>query len=120
MKPTVFLSLVLTVGLTGDAQAANFAVITAPPTILNLLVLVLGVAGVAIGFQVLNVLKGGYLSRAWQIFIAGFAVLVLGQISVLLPTFEIVNLPNWVAPGLTVVWVGTLFYGVFETKRVLA
>jgi len=120
MKPTVFLSLALTLGLTGNAQAANFAVITAPPTILNLLVLGLGIAGIAIGFQVLNVLKGGYLSRAWQIFVAGFVVLVFSQIAVLLPTFEIVNLPNWVAPGLTVLWVGTLFYGIFETKRVLA
>jgi hypothetical protein len=120
MKPTITLSLVLTLGFTGNAQAANFAVITAPPTILNLLVLGLGVAGIAIGFQVMKVLKGGFLSRAWQIFVAGFAVLVLAQVSVLLPTFEIVALPSWVSPGLTVLWVGTLFYGVFETKRVLA
>jgi hypothetical protein len=112
--------MVLACGLTESVQAANFAVITAPPTILNLIVLVLGVAGIAIGFQVLSVLKGGYLSRAWQVFIAGFAVLVLSQISVLLPTFEIVSLPDWVSPGLTVLWVAALFYGVFETKRILA
>ncbi len=106
--------------LAGRAEAANFAVITSPPTILNLAVMFLGVAGVVVGIQLINILKGGFLSRAWQIFVAGFAVVILAQLAILLPTFEIIDLPAWVAPGLTVLWAGVFFYGIFETKRILA
>jgi hypothetical protein len=114
------LTVAVTTMLTGSAQAANLAVITSPPTILNLIIMLLAIAGIVIGIQLMNSMKGGLLGRAWQIFIVGFGVLVLGQASVLLQTFEIIVLPDWVAPGLMVLWAGLFFYGVFETKRVLA
>ncbi len=112
-------SLVL-LASTGSAEAANFAVISSPPTILNLAVLLLGLAGAVIGMQLLSVVRGGFLFRAWQIFVAGFVVLILAQIAVLLSTFEIASLPTWVAPSLMVLWAGIFLYGIFETKRVLA
>jgi len=47
-------------------------------------------------------------------------VLVLGQVSILVQTFEIAALPMWVTPALMVIWAGIFFYGVFETKRILS
>lgn len=119
MKRSVILAAVVAL-LAADANAANLAVITSPPTLLNLVILLLACAGVIIGLQLLGVLKGGYLSRAWQIFVAGFGVLALCQVTILLQTFEIVALPAWVSPALAVIWAGVFFYGVFETRRVLA
>jgi hypothetical protein len=102
-----------------DAHAANLAVATNPPTILNMAVLLIACAGLIVGVQLLGVLKGGQLSRAWQIFVAGFGVLALCQISILLQTFEILSMPVWVSPALAVLWAGVFFYAVFETRRVL-
>lgn len=119
MKTITALACLGVISLAGSAEAANLAVIKNPPTILNLAVLLLALAGMIIGLQLLGVLKGGYLSRAWQIFVAGFGVLVLAQVAVLLQTFEIVSLPTWVAPSLTALFAGVFFYGIFETKRIL-
>jgi hypothetical protein len=117
---TVGISIFAIIALSGNAHAANLAVITSPPTIMNLVVMLLGVAGVVIGIQLLSSLRGGMMVKAWQIFVAGFGVLVLGQLSILLQTFEIASLPGWVSPGLMVLWAGTFFYGAFEAKRILS
>jgi len=119
MKRSIILAAVVALWA-ADTQAANLAVITSPPTILNLIILLLAGAGVVLGLQLLGVLKGGYLSRAWQIFVAGFGVLALCQITILLQTFEIVAVPAWVSPALAAVWAGVFFYAVFETRRILA
>lgn len=119
MKRSVILALIVALWA-GDTYAVNLAVITSPPTLLNVVILILAFAGVIIGLQLLGLLKGGYLSRAWQIFVAGFGVLALCQITILLQTLEIVTLPAWVSPALAVVWAGVFFYAVFETRRVLA
>ena len=107
-------------GLAGRTEAANFAVITAPPTLLNMGTLALSLAAVVIGMQLLSAVRGGMLCRPWQIMVGGFVVLALSQVATLLQTFEIVVLPIWVAPSLMVVWAGVFFYGLFETKRALA
>jgi len=119
MKPFIATTFVLVIGFGNRAEAANLAVITSPPTILNLGTLLLALAAVVVGFQLLQAVRGGSLSRPWQIFIGGFAVLSLSQLSMLLQSFEIVSLPVWVTPALMILCAGIFFYGLFETKRVL-
>lgn len=120
MKSTVIGTSLMILGLAGRTEAANFAVITAPPTMLNLGVLILALAALVIGVQLVGAVRGGALSRPWQIMVGGFVLLALSQVATLLHTFEIVLLPTWVAPALMVLWAGVFFYGLFETKRTLA
>ena len=119
MRRSLIFAATACVAWAGEAQAANLAVIKSPPTILDLAVLLLAFAAIAVGFQLLGSLKGGYLSRSWQFFIGGFGVVALSQIAKLLQVFEIVVLPAWIAPMLLLAGVGVLFYAVFETKRIL-
>ncbi len=119
MRKNLFLTAVCIVALSGRAEAANLAVITSPPTILNTLILLLACAAVAVCIRIMAAVKGGYLSKAWQVFVIGFVVLAISQIASLLQTFEVVALPGWVTPALMVLWAGIFFYGVFETKRIL-
>jgi len=119
MRRSLVFTAIVCAGWAGDAHAANLAVIKSPPTILDLVVLLLAFAAIAVGYQLLGSLKGGYLSKSWQFFIGGFGVLALSQVAKLLGTFEILTLPVWIAPMLLVCGVGVLFYGVFETKRIL-
>jgi hypothetical protein len=120
MKATTAVTLMLVAGLSGRAEAANLAVIVSPPALLNLIVLGLAVAAIVIGVPLLRVIKGGYLSRPWQLFIAGFGVLALAQFLGLIRVLEIAAVPLWITAALTAVWAGTFFYGVFETKKVLS
>lgn len=120
MKKVALLILVLTLGETGSANAANLAVITNPPTILNLLVLLVAVGAMVVGFKLIDALRGGLLQKSWKMFMIGFGVLVLAQASYLLQTFEIVLWPIWVTPALMTIWSGLFFYAVFETRRVLS
>lgn len=120
MKATTALSLILIIGLSDRAEAANLAMIASTPNLLNLAVLGLSVAAIVVGIQLLKIIRGGYLSRAWQIFLAGFGVLAICQILALVNALEIAAVPGWVVPALTTVWAGVFFYGVFETKKVLS
>ena len=115
----LLLFAVLIAGSSIEAHAANFAVITSPPTMVNLLALI--IAGVAVGgsFQVLSLVRGGQLSKSWQLFTAGFAVLALSQVAKALNTFEIVAIPEYLVPTCFAVMGALFLYGVILTTRTL-
>lgn len=117
-----FLTVVTTILVAGagEAHAANLAVIAQPPTILNLVVLIVSAVAAVVCFGIVGAVKGGQMQRAWQIFMFGFVLLALSQITMLLPVFEIVALPIWISPALMAGCLALLTYGVVEVKRVLA
>ncbi len=119
MKATIVTTALLIAGLADRVDAANLAVIASPPAFLNLIVLGLAVGAIVIGLPMLRTIKGGYLSRPWQLFLAGFALMALAQLLGLIRTLEIADIPMWISPALTAVCVGAFFYAVFETKKVL-
>lgn len=119
MKKIVGLCAVCVLGMSGDAWAANFAVITSPPTLLKFVVLAVAVGCLVGSVKILAVLKGGLLFRGWQLFMFGFAVLAICQLAGLLSDFEIFSLPEYAAPALTVVVSGLFLYGILQTKRTL-
>jgi hypothetical protein len=110
---------ILALALPFKAEAANFAVITAPPTMLSVLVLLFAGAGVVVCSQVWGSVKGGRLGKVWQLFMIGFMLLLMSRLAELAGTFEIVMLPELVTPGLMVVMTGVFVYGLLEAKKVL-
>ena len=119
MKLSTAIMAIIITGFGGRAEAANLAVIVSPPSLMSLVVFGLAIAGAVFGLQLLKVVKGGFLSRAWQVFVAGFALLALSQLAILIRVTEIAPIPLWVPQVLMVLWAGSFFYAVFETKRVL-
>ena len=103
-----------------QAQAANFAVITTPPTMLSVLILFCAGAGLVICSQVWSVVRGGLMERVWQMFMIGFLLLLLSRLVSLLADFEMVLLPEFLAPAFTVLMAGAFVYGLIEAKRVLS
>ena len=115
-------ALLVALGLCASAcrvEAANFAVITSPPTLINILVLGIAVAGVRGAVKVLSLVRGGQLSRSWQYFVAAFAMLGLSQLAILGRAFEIINLPTFIVPACFAVMTGLFLLGIIETKRAL-
>lgn len=119
MKKIILTAVFLT-ATTSSTQAANFAVITNPPTMLNILVFLFACACLFLCSQVLGLVKGGQLSKSWQMFLLGFTLLALSQIASLLQTFEIMAVPGFVVPVMMVLMVGLFLYGMYETKRILS
>ncbi|MFQ5499975.1 MAG: hypothetical protein ACE5FH_09910 [Candidatus Zixiibacteriota bacterium] len=110
--------LVLAVG--EQAHAANLAMIASPPTAMNLVVLIVFGASVAGGVKVLSAVRGGQLSKSWQLFVMGFFVMGLSQLAVICHSLELLELPEFVTPALLLVSAALFLYGVLETRRTLS
>ena len=119
MKKYSFILTGLLVLITESANAANFAVITSPPTILSLLVLVAAFGCVAGCFKVSELVKGGLFSKSWQLFLAGFGMFAVSQIASLCVTFEVLALPSFVVPGILTLMSGLFLYALYEARRIL-
>ena len=119
MRKSIAIIFLLIVAVAERAEAANFAVITNPPTILNLLIFVFSIICIVFGYQVLSLVKGGFLSKGWRLLVGGFALMAAGQMIYLLEAFEVAVLPELIAPAIMVASVGLFFFGLFETKKVL-
>ena len=102
-----------------NAHAANLAVITNGETMFSLAALIGSLAGVFGATQVLSLIKGGRLSRSWQMMLLGLSILALSQITSLLEQFEIVALPGFTVPAILLVATGLLVYGIFEARKTL-
>ncbi|MBI5267769.1 MAG: hypothetical protein HY851_11105 [candidate division Zixibacteria bacterium] len=114
--------LILTAVLWGTAAGANageVAVIANPPTSITALILVGACACIAVCFKVLMLVRGGQLSRSWQLFLAGFSILAISQLGVILHNFGAITMPSWVGPSMLVLMSGIFLYGLIETKRIL-
>ena len=119
MKKIFAISALCVLAGNSSAWGANVAVITSPPTLLKLVVFGIAVGCLVFSLKVVSALKGGLLSKSWQVFMIGFVVLALAQLMALMGDMEIFNLPSFVTPALWAVTAGLFFYGVFETKRTL-
>lgn len=119
MKNIITLGLGLALVSHSETQAANLGLITYPPNALNLLVLIMAIVGVIWGIKILSLVRGGSMAKGWQLFVAGFFVLVLGQLASVLGAVELIELPIYVVPSMLAFATGLLLYGIFEVKRVL-
>ena len=118
MRKILSLSLFFTLCST-NVFAANFAVITSPPTILSIVVFLAGIGCLFGTVKILSILRGGLLFRSWQIFMTAFVALAVSQLANLINDFEIFIMPSFVVPALLTLAIGLFLYGVFETKKTL-
>jgi hypothetical protein len=116
----LLLGMVTVFLLTGSANAANFAMITSPPTMFSFFVLVIAGFCLVGSFQVLSQVRGGMLSRSWQMFFIGFVLLAISQLGHIASSMEIMNLPVYFMPGVLVLMAGVFAYGVYSARKTLS
>jgi hypothetical protein len=119
MKKIITTTILGSFLLSGNVHAVNFAVITSPPTIISLVLLLVALVCLYGVLKVLALLKGGYLSKSWQLFMSSFIVLALSQMVNLVNDFELLAVPSFLVPALLLVTSGLFLYGIFETKQTL-
>jgi len=83
--------------------------------------MILIVAGICIfgALKVLALVRGGLLSKSWQMFIGGFSALAFSQLLLILNAMDVINLPSFVVPACLMLMSGLFLWGIFETKRIL-
>lgn len=113
------LSILMVLASAARADAANLAVITNPPTIVNLLVFVGAVACAGGAIKVFGLVRGGRLSKSWQLFIVGFILLAVSEIILLCQTVEVLTLPEFVVPTLLAAMAVVFLFGILEVKKTL-
>ncbi len=118
-KSILALAMLLPAAAWAQDVEPTVAVTSAPPLLLTIIVLACACACVIFCAQVLGLVKGGQLSRSWIMFTAGFAVLALSQLVVLLNGFGVIPSTRYLMPGLTILMSGLFAYGLYDTKRVL-
>ena len=119
MKKIALYSLCLFLMSFSNVWATNFAVITSPPTILNIVIFLVALGCLFGTVKIMNLIKGGQLFKSWQFFMIAFIVLAVCQTAILLKDFEILAMPVYVVPALVFLTFGLFLYGVWETKKTL-
>ena len=119
MKKCFFFGIIISAVLVSDVQAANLAVITSPPTMFSLLVLIVAGACLFGSFQVMGQVKGGYLSRSWQMFFFGFVLLAISQLASIASAMEFFTLPELFTPLMLLLMSGLFAFGVFSARNTL-
>lgn len=119
MKKTLLIGLIVTIATNSSAHAANMAMIVSPPTLFSFFVMI--IAGFCLfgSFQVWNQVKGGLLSRSWQMFLIGFVILAVSQFLNVLSSVEIIGLPSFIVPLLLTMMAGVFMYGVYNARKTL-
>jgi hypothetical protein len=120
MKKCLLSTFVALFLLVGQASAANVAMITSPPTMFSFFVLVISGFCLFGSFQVWNQVKGGMLSRSWQMFLLGFLLLAISQLLNVLTAMEMIVIPGYITPGLLTLMSGAFLYGIFTARRTLS
>ncbi len=119
MKKILSISVFGSILCSTNIQAANFALITTPPAILNIFSFLVA-GGCLIGsYKIYELVRGGFLSKGWKIFILGFSSFIISQIIYLFNLFEIVLLPDYLVPTFVLLSIGLFMYGIFELRKVL-
>lgn len=110
--------LILSAAIPAEAHAANFALITTPPTMLSVIILLAAGVGLVICAQVWGSVKGGHMGRVWLLFLIGLSLLLVNRAIALITDLQIASMPDFLAPAILALMAGVFVYGMFEAKRI--
>ena len=89
-------------------------------SLFHLALLACAVIGLLWAVQILSLVKGGLMSRSWQMFLLGFVLLCLAQVLIIFDRAKIVSMPDYVSTLLYVAMAGTWLAGLYQTRKVLS
>ncbi len=106
--------------MASSAQAAiNPALFYTPSGILDVAILLGALICLIWSAKVMSLLKGGMMSKSWQMFSLGFGFLLIARILSLGETTNLMALPGYVLAALYFLMIATWLLGLYQTKRVL-
>lgn len=87
--------------------------------ILNVVLLMCAVICLIWSLKILSLVRGGLMSRSWQMFTIGFCFLTLAQLIIIGEKANLFFVPGYVTTALYVLMVTTWLIGVYQTRKAL-
>jgi len=88
-------------------------------SIFNLILLLCAVLCMVWSLKIMSLVRGGVLSRTWQMFGLGFGFLMLAQVLILGGRINAFQLPGFVTTGFYVLMAITWLVGLYQTRKIL-
>lgn len=70
--------------------------------------------------KIMSLVRGGMMSKSWQMFTLGFIFLILARVISLSAIINLFVVPDYVSTVLYLLMTITWLIGIFQTKRILA
>lgn len=70
--------------------------------------------------KIMSLVRGGMMSKSWQMFTLGFIFLILARVITLSAIINLFVVPDYVSTVLYLLMTITWLIGIFQTKRILA
>jgi len=122
IKKIISLIVLLLIGTSATSWAGSGLNVTEfikPMSIIHLIVLLTSLVCLIWALKILSLVKGGLMSKSWQMFGLGFGVLIIAQLVSLGQSAKMITIPEFIAPGLYMIMVMTWLYGLYQTRKVL-
>ncbi len=99
-----------------DLQSAE---LYKPMSVIHLVVLLIALVCLVWALKILSLVKGGLMSKSWQMFGLGFGILIIAQLVSLGTTVKVMTLPEYIIPSLYLVMAVLWLFGLYQTRKVL-
>jgi len=101
------------------SASVNPAVFYTPTGILDIAILLGTLICLLWAAKVMSLVKGGLMSKSWQMFSLGFSFLLIARILAISETASLFAIPGYVLTALYLLMILTWLFGLYQTKKVL-
>jgi hypothetical protein len=90
-----------------------------PMAIINVVIVLMAAACLIWALKILSLVKGGLMSKSWQMFGLGFGFLIIAQLVSLGQRAGLYVIPDFINPAIYLLMVVAWLYGLYQTRKVL-
>jgi hypothetical protein len=120
MVYTLFLAILLVVVVGNVAQASikieDFYTTT---SIFDITLLICALICLLWSLRIMSLVRGGLMSKSWQMFVLGFGFLVIAQVFSLGENARLFLLPGYITSALYLLMAIMWLSGLYKTRRIL-
>ena len=88
-------------------------------SIINLALLICAFIGLIWALKILSLVRGGLMSKSWQMILIGFICLCLAQALALIAKLGFVPIPEVAVSSLYLLMAATWLAGLYQTRKIL-
>ncbi|MFH2037191.1 MAG: hypothetical protein ABIJ45_12375 [Candidatus Zixiibacteriota bacterium] len=118
IKIPVLLFACLLLGDTASA-AVDATKFYSPTAIVHEALLLCAIICLAWSAKVLSLVRGGLMSKSWQMFVLGFCFLVGAQLMVIVEQAQLVIIPGYFVSAIYLLMSITWLFGLYQLRKVL-
>ena len=114
-------AVVVAMSVTAQPAFASFEMenMYSTSAIFNTVLLICALICLIWSLKILSLVRGGLISRSWQMFALGFSFLTLAQLMVVAESAGVFAVPTYVTTVLYLMMTFTWLIGLYQTRKVL-